>query len=92
MLLMLPQIPLLMMLTPMQKKPKAARHLASAYAVLLLPPLLPILHHQKMAFDPATQKMAEMGGAERLPGASASYPELAEIGGGEGLPGASASC
>ncbi len=36
--------------------------------------------------------MAEMGGGEELPGASASYPEFVEIGGGEGLPGASASC
>ena len=37
------------------------------------------------------QKMAEMGGGEGLPGASASYPEMAEIEGGEGLPGASES-
>ena len=74
------------------KMPNVARHLGGAYSVLLLPPLLPILHHQKMASVPAKQKMAEMGGAEGLPGASASYPELAEIGGGEGLPGPSASC
>ena len=33
------------------------------------------------------QIMAEMGGGEGLPGASASYPELAEIGGRVGAAG-----